>query len=150
MTNASPGPASFFDVRSGRALVSLGPLSKRRYCSYSCPFCYVHATSFNSYPSLSPAEIVQWLKGITEPFDIVYVSGDTDSFAPPRMDAGVELLEELCQLGVDLLFTTRALFTNGALHRLELIQRKLAAGRRLLFGCVSVAQLEHPRLEPSP
>ncbi len=66
------------------------------------------------------------------------------------MNAGLELLEQLCDLEVDLLFTTRALFTTDALRRLDSIRRRLAASGHLLFGCVSVAQIEHPLLEPHP
>src|SRR6185436_14243115 len=95
-----------FYVRSGRVMVSLGPLHQTKFCTYSCPFCYVH-TDFKSYASMEVEEIRTWLAGITEPFDIIYVSGDTDSFGPPRANQGIELLKALSQFDADLLFTTR-------------------------------------------
>jgi radical SAM superfamily enzyme YgiQ (UPF0313 family) len=75
-----------FDVRDGRAMVSLGPLSAKRYCTYNCGFCYVHA-DFTRYPTKTNDEVVSYLRTRRNEFDIVYVSGDTDSLAlgaPPR------------------------------------------------------------------
>jgi len=95
-------------------------------------------------------EIRGWLAEITEPFDIIYVSGDTDSFAPPRANKGIELLKALSQFGTDLLFTTRALLQEDHLNELKEISRHLRDRRKLLFGCVSVAQLTFPHLEPPP
>lgn len=138
-----------FDVRNGRVMVSLGPLSRSKFCTYSCPFCYVH-TDFKSYASMSVGEITGWLEGVTEPFDIIYVSGDTDSFAPPRAEQGIALLKALSQFDADLLFTTRALLRESHLTELANLSRHLRDRGRLLFGCVSVAQLSFPDLEPPP
>lgn len=138
-----------FDIREGRAMVSLGPLSKKKYCSYSCPFCYVNA-GFLSYATKTIEEIVNWLNLYKDNFDIIYVSGDTDSFAPPRMDQGIELLEALSEFNVDLLFTTRAILGEKHLKQLSEIKHKLQVQGKLLFGCVSVAQLHHSNLEPKP
>src|SRR5205809_334951 len=107
-----------FDLRSGRAMVSLGPLSPKKYCTFSCPFCYVQS-DFLSYASLSISEIVRWLRTQRNQFDIVYVSGDTDSFAPPRTDQGIDLLWAITQFDVDILFTTRALLSSQQLSELE-------------------------------
>src|SRR6266851_8645144 len=117
-------PSSPFDVSDNRAMVSLGPLSPKKYCTYSCPFCYVQS-DFLSYTSMDISEIVDWLKTCQRPFDIIYVSGDTDSFAPPRTDGGIELLEALCEFGVDLLFTTRAVFGPKHLNKLYQIREHL-------------------------
>ena len=113
-----------FDIREGRAMVSIGPLSPKKYCSYNCPFCYVNA-GFLSYATMTIPEIVAWLKKHVDSYDIIYVSGDTDSFAPPRMDEGIELLEALAELDSDLLFTTRAIFGRSHLNSLENICKKL-------------------------
>jgi len=94
--------------------------------------------------------IVDWLRRISEPFDIVYVSGDTDSFAPPRTAQGLDLLEGIAALEKDILFTTRAVFNDTQLDRLRRLNSTLQHAGRLLIGCVSVAQLTHPHLEPHP
>lgn len=138
-----------FDVRRGRAMVSLGPLAKTKHCTYSCPFCYVNA-GFPSYASMSVTEIVKWLRSVQEPFDVIYVSGDTDSFAPPRTDEGLELLGALSEFRRDLLFTTRAVLADRHLQRLARIRSRLLDDAKLLIGCVSVAQLTHPHVEPAP
>jgi hypothetical protein len=78
------------------------------------------------------------------------VSGDTDSFARPRTDRGLELLEALAPLGVDLLFTTRFVFSREDLKRIEAVNHAVVNNGRLLFGCVSVAQMTVPHLEPPP
>ena len=130
-------------------MVSLGPLSPKRYCTYDCPFCYVNS-GFQPYASLSIPEIVAWLRAASEPFDIIYVSGDTDSFAPPRTAQGVALIEALSEFDVDLLFTTRAIIPDEGLVTLRAVQQKLASKNRMLIGCVSVAQWTVPHLEPKP
>lgn len=94
--------------------------------------------------------IVSWLKDVQAPFDVIYVSGDTDSFAPPRTRQGLLLLRELLAFQVDLLFTTRALFSSEELRELQSIQKALENRGNFLFGCVSVAQLSYPHLEPRP
>jgi len=138
-----------FDIRERRAMVSLGPLSHNKYCSYGCPFCYVNV-GFLSYATKSIEETVNWLEENKDKFDIIYVSGDTDSFAPPRMGKGIELLEALSNFNVDILFTTKAIFKEEHLSRLEMIAKKLREKQKILFGCVSVAQLNHTYLEPKP
>ena len=138
-----------FDVRDGRAMVSLGPLSDKRFCTYNCPFCYVHS-DFLSFGSLNVPQIVEWLSECRELYDIVYISGDTDSFAPPRTNAGLELIESIIKLDVDVLFTTRAIFSPEQLSQLADLAAVQAKKGRLLFGCVSVAQLSFPHLEPKP
>jgi len=65
-------------------MVSFGSVSKKRYCSYSYPFCYVDA-GFLSYAMMTISETMEWLQSHKYEFRIIYVSGDTDSFAPPSL-----------------------------------------------------------------
>jgi len=138
-----------FHVSDRRIMLSLGPLSKGKYCTYSCPFCYVGG-DFLSYASLTRAEIVEWVGAVKEPYDIIYVSCDTDSFAPPREAEALALLNDLAEIGVDLLFTTRAVLSDTTVAHMERIAARLADRGRMLIGCVSVAQLSVPHLEPHP
>lgn len=139
-----------FDIRDQRAMVSLGAPNAKRHCAYSCPFCYVQA-GFRSYPSLSIPDIIKWLnKQQIDAFDIIYVSGDTDSFAAPRTDQALILLEELLTLRKDVLFTTRMVMDESSLNRLGTIVDHFKQRSLRLFGCMSIAQKTVPRLEPSP
>ena len=146
---AHPETESFY-VGDRRAMVSLGPLNGRSYCSYRCAFCYVNEKQFVRYDALTPDDVVSWLAARADDFDIVYVSGDTDSFARPRSAAGLLLLDRLGALGVDVLFTTRYVFTDAERDRLQGIAGDYAARSTRLIPCVSVAQLHHPDLEPRP
>lgn len=150
MVKQTEGDYNGFDIREGRAMVSLGPLSSKRYCSYRCAFCYVNA-DFASYPRVPVDEIVQFLYGRRGDFDIVYVSGDTDSLAHPRTREGIDLIERCGALGVDVLFTTRAPLGKSDLDRLGAIGEDLRRKGRILFGCVSICRLRSaPHLEPPP
>ena len=142
------GQPTFF-IGLGRAMVSLGPLSDSRYCPFSCQFCYVQGP-FPKYKSAAPAEIVSWLQDRREQFQVIYVSGDTDSFAPGRTQLGLELLDALRQLGMDVLFTTRHVFSPGDRLALSSIADSYRRKGLLLIGCVSISQLHHPALEPLP
>lgn len=131
-------------------MVSIGPLSPKRYCSYSCAFCYVNA-DFASYPTVAVDEIVQFLHSRRKDFDIIYVSGDTDSLAHPRTEKGINLIEKCAELGTDVLFTTRAPLGESDMDRLGLIGAKLRKSGKTLFGCVSICRLRSaPHLEPHP
>jgi DNA repair photolyase len=138
-----------FHVTDRRIMLSLGPLSRGKYCTYSCPFCYV-GDDFLSYASLTRAEIVDWVASVSEPYDVIYVSCDTDSFAPPREAQALGLLNDLAEFGVDLLFTTRAVLSDTTIARMGRIADQLRRNGRLLIGCVSLAQLSVPQLEPHP
>lgn len=133
----------------GRAMVSLGPVSNSRYCPYQCRFCYVQGP-FPKYASATVDEIVRWLDARRDQYDIVYISGDTDSFAPPRTDEGLDLIEALLHLKVDVLFTTRHVFSDQELERLRRITTCYRTEGLLLIGCISISQLHHPELEPPP
>lgn len=133
----------------GRAMVSLGPSSRARYCPFSCRFCYVQGP-FPRYPARSPLEIVTWLKSRREQFHVVYISGDTDSFAPGRTQEGLALLDMLRELEVDVLFTSRHLFSPEERLRLQRIGDAYRCQGLRLIACVSISQLDHPALEPPP
>jgi DNA repair photolyase len=105
---------------------------------------------FPKYQSATVEEIVSWLQDRRDQYDIVYVSGDTDSFAQPRTQEGLNLIEALGRLNVDVLFTTRYVFTDSELERLGEIANQYRARRLLLIGCISISQLHHPELEPPP
>ena len=142
--------SSPFDIRGQRAMVSLGPLSDGVHCAYNCPFCYVN-NGFLHYASMSVDEIIQWLRSqIQNSFDIVYISGDTDSFAPPRTDKGMSLLERLIELYKDVLFTTRTCFNDYASERLSNIVRMYGKYNHHVFGCISIPQWTRPDFEPPP
>ncbi len=150
MSGTRDGKPASFDIGNGRAMVSLGPLSPRRFCTYACAFCYVHA-GFSKYPSMSVTEIREYLAKETGRFDIIYVSGDTDSLAAPRTEKGLELVDALATLGTDVLFTTRAPLEEKHLDRLASTSRALQRGGKTLFGCVSISRLRSaPHLEPQP
>jgi DNA repair photolyase len=138
-----------FDIRDNRIMLSLGPLSSKKYCTFSCAFCYVQA-EFASYASLTLDETLAWVRSVREPYDVIYVSGDTDSFARPRTEMGIGLLEGLAQFNVDLLFTTRHVFVGEDLAQLAALARRLRRSGRRLVGCTSICQLHHPHLEPKP
>jgi hypothetical protein len=148
-TIAAPiGHAPYF-IGLGRAMVSLGPVNEVSYCSYRCRFCYVQGP-FPKYASATVEETVDWLADRRDQYDIVYISGDTDSFARPRTQEGLNLIEALLALHVDVLFTTRYVFSDAELARLGSIASRYSAERLLLIGCVSISQLHHAKLEPPP
>lgn len=138
-----------FHVGDRRIMLSLGPLSRGKYCTFSCPFCYV-GDDFLSYASLTRAEIVDWVTAVRDPYDVIYISCDTDSFAPPREAHALALLNDLADFDVDLLFTTRALLSDTTVAHMGRISAKLAQRGRMLIGCVSLVQLSVPHLEPRP
>ncbi len=138
-----------FYLGNNRAMISLGPLSPKKYCTYSCPFCYVHS-GFLKYVNLDLEDIKSWLTNNKGKYDIIYISGDTDSFAKPRTQKALDLLESLIAFNVDVLFTTRYVFNEDELLRIKKINEQLSRKGRILFGCVSIAQLSFNHLEPKP
>jgi len=130
-------------------MVSLGPLNSTAYCPIKCPFCYVQGP-FPRYSAESVDGVLKWLRERASEFDIIYVSGDTDSFARPRTRQGLDLLTALAAIDCDVLFTTRHVFDQDARAVLESLSRSFADRGRLLIGCASICQLTHPALEPRP
>lgn len=133
-----------------RAMVSLGPLKPRNYCTFTCPFCYVRGPFPRYQAGAAVDEIVAWLQSRRSRFDIVYISGDTDSFAPPRTAQALELLAALRQLQCDVLFTTRHRFARQHRELLASLAADYHSDGYMLIGCVSVSQLRQPGLEPRP
>ena len=64
-------------------------------------------------------EIVEYLKEHRNEYNIVYISGDTDSFAPPRTSEGLTLLQSIAEnIDTDIQFTTRTTFSEEQLEKL--------------------------------
>jgi len=145
--------ASAEDGVDRRAMVSLGPANDKNYCFFDCQFCYVHGP-FPKYESATPEEILSWLLQNVGEFDVIYVSGDTDSFAFKRSKEAIRLLrligENIEALRAEVLFTTRYVFSDDENEELGRIARTIRQSGRLLIGCVSVCQLHHQELEPAP
>jgi hypothetical protein len=142
--------SAYYIGENRRAMVSLGPVKQRNYCTFSCSFCYVQGPFPRYQRTTQPYEVVAWLEQRTDQFDTIYVSGDTDSFAPPRTEKALELLGGLMSLGRTVLFTTRHLFTFEQRAELERLAADYRAAEIELIGCVSISQLHHPPLEPYP
>ena len=139
-----------FDIRDGRAMVSLGPVSSRNYCAYSCPFCYVHY-EYMSYQRKSNDEIIEWLKEHRREYDIVYISGDTDSFyGAPRQRRAVSLIRRMLELDVDIMITTRAIIEDCYLSEIKEVIDSLREKDLNFYGCVSITQFSMPHVEPKP
>lgn len=132
-----------------RAMVSLGPLTDHVYCSYKCKFCYVNGP-YRKYARREVGEIFDWLHDKRDQYSIVYISGDTDSFAPPRTMVALDLLDRLLTLDIDVLFTTRYVFSAEERQILHSISAQYARKHKLFVPCISISQLTHPELEPPP
>jgi len=141
-----------FFLKNGRAMVSLGPLHKSRYCPYSCAWCYVQ-DDFNLYAKLSVDEIIKFLKMHRENYKIIYISGDTDSFAPPRTGVALDLLSTIAaEVQCDLLFTTRTIFSEEHFKKLEQIVSAQKKANKMIYACISITRfsLVSANLEPYP
>ena len=152
MSNIKRNKNNPFYLNNGRAMVSLGPLNEKRHCPYQCAFCYVQ-DDFNSYAKLNTNEIIDFLKKHRENYKIIYVSGDTDSFAPPRTEVALDLLYSIAkEIDCDLLFTTRTTFSKSHLDKLEKIVFEQKKAKKNLFACISITRLSENNayLEPHP
>lgn len=132
-----------------RAMISLGPLTEKRFCPYRCSFCYVRGP-FPKYSTVSTKEVINWLRTKRKDYSSIYISGDTDSFAKPRSSEGLELLRAVAELKCTTIFTTRYCFDDSELEEIQEISAKFAENGNLLVGCMSISQLNHPTLEPHP
>lgn len=147
---SSHGTPSDFFLGLDRAMVSLGPLSPKRFCTFNCSFCYVHA-DFGKYPRLSVDEIESWLRENIDKYSIVYISGDTDSFAKPRAKEAVDLVRRIIALKKDALFTTRAALDDSSVLELSDLAEKARRQGTMLVGCISISRLRSaPHIEPKP
>lgn len=143
--------SDLFFIDNNRAMVSLGPLTKNKYCPYSCAFCYVKS-GFVKYPNLEINEILNYLINNRNKYNIIYISGDTDSFAPPRTDKAIRLLEEIAKIiDVDITFTTRTVFTDSDILRLKTISDNMKEKGYKLIASISISRLySSDFIEPLP
>lgn len=141
-----------FFIHDKRAMISLGPLNENTYCPYRCAFCYVQ-DEFSSYACLEIAEIIAFLKKNYNEYNIVYVSGDTDSFAPPRTQKGIDLLNAIIDaIDCDLEFSSRSIFSDEEYKQFGfLINKQKAKGYKFYAG-VSITRYsnETQYIEPYP
>jgi DNA repair photolyase len=78
--------------------------------------------NFSKYPKMEIPQIIDYLKEHKNEYDIVYISGDTDSFAPPRTEEGLTLLRSIAEaIDTDITFTTKAVFSKEQLDKLQYI-----------------------------
>lgn len=140
-----------FYINGERAMISLGPLNAEKYCTYSCAFCYVQ-DGFMKYKSMCVKNICDFLIENKQKYEIIYISGDTDSFAPPRTNQGLELLYCICdKLDKDVLFTTRMVFSNSEMEMILDANEKLEKKGKNLFACISITSpIEERSIEPVP
>lgn len=139
-----------FYLEKRRAMISLGPVSSKRHCSFKCPFCYVKSDEFNRYEGWTIEKIISWLEDNLDDIDIIYISADTDSFAKPRTSDGLLLLQGISKLKRDVLFTTRYVFTENELKVLRSIADTIRRSNKLSIACVSICQMNSNYLEPFP
>lgn len=141
-----------FFLNGKRAMISIGALADKQHCSYRCAFCYVQ-DDFSSYAKLNVDEIIKFLKEKREYYEIIYVSGDTDSFAPPRTKKGLELLYRVAiEIDCDLLFTTRAVFSEGDYKMIHRIADEQKRTKNEFYACISITRYSDDvaYLEPDP
>lgn len=140
-----------FFIDNNRAMISLGPLTEYKYCPYSCAFCYVKS-GFNKYPNFNIDEIISYLKTNRNKYNIIYISGDTDSFAPPRTSKAIELLEKISKsIDVDITFTTRTVFKTEDIKRLKNISDYMKTKNYKLIASISISRLYSSEfIEPKP
>jgi len=133
-------------------MVSLGPLTDYQHCPYRCAFCYVQ-DGFTKYARLDEDAIIDFLEENRSRYDIVYVSGDTDSFAPPRTERALYLLERIVNtLDVDVLFTTRTVFSESDYEILKRIIDEQNRTKNMFFACISITRYSENAayIEPHP
>lgn len=140
-----------FFIGNNRAMISLGTLTDRKYCPYDCAFCYVKS-GFSKYAKMEISDIIEFLQNYKERYDIVYISGDTDSFAPPRTQKAIELVKRISEsINTDILFTTRTVFSKEDLKKLTEISNYMKNKKYKLIACVSISRLfSADWIEPYP
>lgn len=140
-----------FYIGNNRAMISLGPLTDKKYCPYSCAFCYVKS-GFMKYKKLEIDNIIEFLEKNKEKYNIVYISGDTDSFAPPRTDKAIELIKRISEcIDVDITFTTRTTFNDDNLKKLKNINDYMKNKNHKLIVSISISRLYSANyIEPAP
>jgi DNA repair photolyase len=130
------------------------PLKKRRQfasfggsCVLNCNHCYTFSQGYDTDKPSSVKELVMSLKG--KEFDILYISGHRENFIDPN--EGLLLCESVFdEFEVDLLITTRNVFSSEQIQRLQSLNKRMKKRRRDLFVCVSIpAVSSYRKLEPS-
>lgn len=152
MFKSKRNPNMPFYIDGNRAMVSLGPLSDNMYCPYHCAFCYVQ-DGFMSYNKLDLTEIINFLHKNREKYNIIYISGDTDSFAPPRTKEGLKLLNDIViNINCDITFTTRCIFSDSEYEQLSnIINVHKKTGCKFIAGTSITRYSEDTSyLEPAP
>lgn len=152
MSKVTRNPNMPFYIDGNRAMVSLGPCSDNMYCPYRCAFCYVQ-DGFMSYIKLDVSEIVNFLVKNRENYNIIYISGDTDSFAPPRNKEGIKLLYDIVKnTDCDITFTTRSVFADSEYEQLsDIIKEHKKSGYKFIAGSSITRYSEDTAyLEPAP
>ncbi len=151
MSESRSAAAPFF-IHNERAMISLGPLNEKVHCPFRCAFCYVQ-DEFGSYASLEIDKIVDFLKKHKGEYDIIYVSGDTDSFASPRTQKGLDLLHAIVtEVDCDVEFTSRTVFSDEEYRQFKvIIDIQKEKGYRFYAG-VSITRYSEDTqyLEPHP
>lgn len=140
-----------FYIGNNRAMISLGPLTERKYCPYNCAFCYVKS-GFMKYIKMEIEDIIKFLIDNKGKYDIIYISGDIDSFAPPRTDKAIELMKRISEImDIDIQFTTRTLFDEKALNKLKEINDYMKSKNHRLIASISISRLfSADYIEPYP
>jgi hypothetical protein len=141
-----------FFLNGSRAMISLGPLTATQHCPYRCAFCYVQ-DGFDKYAALNENQILDFLKNNRENYSIIYISGDTDSFAPPRTQRALMLLQRIVsEIDCDLLFTTRTVFSENEYLIIKNIVATQNAKKKKLYSCVSITRYSESvsYIEPKP
>lgn len=141
-----------FYLDGNRAMVSLGPFTDKMHCPYRCAFCYVQ-DDFRSYARLDTDEIIKFLVKNRERYNIIYISGDTDSFAPPRTQNGINLLKSIVKsVNCDVTFTTRSVFSDEEYAQLaSIIKEQKKTKYKFIAGSSITRYSENTKyLEPYP
>jgi len=119
-------------------------------CPFQCLHCYTFSQDFESESDdLSSIEdIVNNLKRKNN-FDIIYISGYKENFINP--DNGLDLLETLfSKFKCHILFTTRNVFKEKHILRLNNLNKLMKKSSKHLFACVSIsAYNSYKKLEPN-
>ena len=152
MSNQQKQSDKFFLRHGERVMISLGPLTASKHCPYSCAFCYVQ-DDFQSYPVCSEEQIIDFLQKEKDKYNIIYISGDTDSFAPPRTDRGLRLLLRISkEFDSDLLFTTRTVFNEEQITVIEEVVKNQKSKGKQIYACISITRYsnELAYIEPFP
>ena len=137
---------SNFKIR--RAFASFGGI-----CRYNCNHCYTFIDKFSTLKNNSISEIINELE--TKDFNIVYISGYNENFYIPKM--GINLIERLYErFKCHILFTTRNVFNNEDMKRIQMINRNMRKDKKMLCACVSISaydsykKLESNSMIPTP